>query len=315
MLKADATLPIKPCVGVLRMQHTGLGRGGILLFALSCMGCDEVVGHEDSEWNGTAADGGTGDSALQWVGNDDDGWLIPSGPVVRDGAVDVQPTKPNGKDAGQGDAGQWFKVDAGAFSNDGGTANGEVIVVPNPDGGPIDPYPTPQNPDCRTIFYRDLDADGFGDDNASVTSCTQPSGYSLIGGDCYDTNDRAHPGATGNFMAHRGDGSFDFDCDGVETLARPAFAVCPAITGACDPSDKVCTAQTLSLSWQVDLVGGWTDTRAVPCSDDSCPANLLKVPACGEAGHWGTTVNWNLLSRKYACTLPLSGETRIQACR
>jgi hypothetical protein len=32
--------------------------------------------------------------------------------------------------------------------------------------------------------------------------------------DCYDSNSNAHPGQYQFFTAHRGDGSYDYDCDG-----------------------------------------------------------------------------------------------------
>ncbi|WP_445454308.1 T9SS type A sorting domain-containing protein [Flavobacterium sp. 25HG05S-40] len=46
-----------------------------------------------------------------------------------------------------------------------------------------------------TTFYFDGDADGFGDDTDTTVSCTNPGGYSLVGGDCNDGDDTFYPGA------------------------------------------------------------------------------------------------------------------------
>jgi gliding motility-associated-like protein len=47
-----------------------------------------------------------------------------------------------------------------------------------------------------TVYYLDLDADGFGDDNNQVMSCVDVPGYVTIGGDCDDSNSAVNPTAT-----------------------------------------------------------------------------------------------------------------------
>ena len=53
---------------------------------------------------------------------------------------------------------------------------------------------------------------------AGATQCWCDSGsYPYTGttaSDCYDSNANARPGQTAWFNAHRGDGSFDYDCSG-----------------------------------------------------------------------------------------------------
>ncbi|MCB9758486.1 MAG: hypothetical protein H6739_01470 [Alphaproteobacteria bacterium] len=57
-------------------------------------------------------------------------------------------------------------------------------------------------------WYADLDGDGYGDANNSVTTCAQPTGYVLDSTDCDDTNASIYPGAS-----EIADG-LDNDCDG-----------------------------------------------------------------------------------------------------
>jgi hypothetical protein len=58
-------------------------------------------------------------------------------------------------------------------------------------------------------WYADLDGDGFGDVNQSLTDCVQPENYVLDNTDCDDTRNDAFPGAAGN------QSGIDNDCNGV----------------------------------------------------------------------------------------------------
>jgi len=74
---------------------------------------------------------------------------------------------------------------------------------------------------AATTWYRDADADGFGNANQSTLSCTQPSGYVSSNSDCDDTKATVRPGATevcGN--------GIDDDCDGfIDENCTPATAL------------------------------------------------------------------------------------------
>ena len=65
-------------------------------------------------------------------------------------------------------------------------------------------------------FYYDYDGDTYG--VAGMTECWCEDGsfpYTGIDStDCYDSNASAHPGQTAYFTADRGDGSYDYNCDG-----------------------------------------------------------------------------------------------------
>jgi len=70
-------------------------------------------------------------------------------------------------------------------------------------------------------FYEDRDKDGFGGP-VTTRACSAPPGYVSQGGDCHDGNADVFPGQSKLFTAPytvAGGGiSFDFDCDGKETV-------------------------------------------------------------------------------------------------
>ncbi len=104
-------------------------------------------------------------------------------------------------------------------------------------------------------FYRDRDGDGFGDPAETIRGCRLPKGYVENGEDCYDANPRAHPGQTDSFAVDRGDGSFDYDCDGKERRRMTTRAFC---------REREDGTGCVSAS-------GWVER---------------KIPRCGEAGRW-----------------------------
>jgi alpha-tubulin suppressor-like RCC1 family protein len=67
--------------------------------------------------------------------------------------------------------------------------------------------PTPLN-----TWYEDFDNDGYGNPQKSISTSSQPSGYTDDNTDCDDTDSTIHPGAT----EIAGDG-IDQDCDGKDT--------------------------------------------------------------------------------------------------
>ncbi len=80
--------------------------------------------------------------------------------------------------------------------------------------------------DCtqKKPYYPDNDGDGFAATNAVAVgeACTAPAGHSLLRTDCADNNANVKPGqeqffATGYTKAAGGT-SYDYDCNGVETL-------------------------------------------------------------------------------------------------
>ncbi len=47
-----------------------------------------------------------------------------------------------------------------------------------------------------TTFFRDVDGDGYGVDSMSITGCSAPAGYAVLGGDCDDTLRGINPSAS-----------------------------------------------------------------------------------------------------------------------
>ncbi|MDQ3075520.1 MAG: HYR domain-containing protein [bacterium] len=83
-----------------------------------------------------------------------------------------------------------------------GTTATQIVTIAN--------IGTPQT------WYADNDNDGFGSMTTTISSCSQPSGYIAVTGDCNDSDGAIHPGAQeicGN--------ATDEDCDGVAQGCGP----------------------------------------------------------------------------------------------
>lgn len=65
--------------------------------------------------------------------------------------------------------------------------------------------------DGETVWYADVDGDGYGDGTSSVDACEAPAGYVASGTDCDDTDSGMYPGAPEILS----DG-IDQDCDGAD---------------------------------------------------------------------------------------------------
>lgn len=108
----------------------------------------------------------------------------------------------------------------------------------------------------RTVAgYRDGDYDGYG--YGSYQTCVGDwVSYVANNSDCYDSNYNARPGQTQCFSSHRGDGSFDYNCDGSTSLMynHPVIG-CTAFGG---------------LAWRAEL-RTQTDGGTCVANSSSCP--------------------------------------------
>ena len=111
-----------------------------------------------------------------------------------------------------------------------------------------------------TVWYLDHDGDGYGDASEPEASCAAapPRGYTADSTDCYDANDEADPGASeGGDAAYagvpyqnfwttdRGDGSFDYDCDGEESRLSEWYFFLPG----CYDGTYACQIRYCADAW------------------------------------------------------------------
>ena len=92
---------------------------------------------------------------------------------------------------------------------------------------------------CKT-YYPDADGDSYGAKVTGKCLCASTATYKVQNNsDCYDGNKFAYPGNGSWYTSHRGDGSFDYDCDGAETRrhALPG-GNCSTFLGFCTATQK-----------------------------------------------------------------------------
>ncbi len=113
-----------------------------------------------------------------------------------------------------------------------------------------------------TTWYADTDGDGYGIDSDTTTSCTRPTGYSALVGDCNDADTSYNPGAT------LGCDGTDRNCDGDIDNDGDADGETDAACGGndCDDSDPAST----TVSTDADCDGLLT---ANDCDDSDATAS------------------------------------------
>jgi hypothetical protein len=116
-----------------------------------------------------------------------------------------------------------------------------------------------------TVYYRDADGDGYG--GADAACFCEPTGdyTSTLATDCYDGNASAYPGAGGWYTTHRGDGSYDWNCDGSQEQEYTAVGDCggwPSCSTTSGWGGSVASCGTTG-SWLDDC-----DTELFVCSTD-----------------------------------------------
>ncbi len=116
----------------------------------------------------------------------------------------------------------------------------------------------------QTTFYRDLDADGFGNPAVTQLSCSQPTGYVLNNTDCNDANANVRPTATEICN------SLDDDCDNLTDDADPSISGQPTWYADAD-SDGHGNPAVSQLSCT-------QPTGYVASNDDCAPATAAIFP-------------------------------------
>ena len=100
------------------------------------------------------------------------------------------------------------------------------------------------NSQCASGYcYRDQDGDRY----AATSGTKYCQASSSLGTDCYDLNANARPGQTNYFTSQRGDGSFDYNCDGSTSyhggcimINKATCSIDTTYTGTCSTSGKLC---------------------------------------------------------------------------
>jgi hypothetical protein len=141
--------------------------------------------------------------------------------------------------------------------------------------------------DHATTYYLDSDHDNYGDPSSSTSACSKPANYVSNNADCYDNNGSAHPGQNQFYTVHRGDGSFDYDCNGSIEYDHPTTV---ATCIACSPTllylkakktdGRMCfrCSDTYDYSWTTFDITGGTCTAPVVA-----PGTLTTYYGCSTA--------------------------------
>lgn len=135
-------------------------------------------------------------------------------------------------------------------------------------------------------YYLDADGDGYGKATAVLHACSRPEGYVTNSDDCYDSNANARPTATSWQSSHRGDGSYDFNCDGSSSKRYTANWSCFE-----------------NADGDVQWSDGWSTS-----SDPNCGSSGTHATGCD--WHLGIPDFWNVYIDG-----PESTSSRTQTCR
>lgn len=121
------------------------------------------------------------------------------------------------------------------------------------------------------LWQRASNSSSCSDFGGSISGIYRRASSYWTAPDCYDNNSSARPGQTNYFSSSRGDGSFDYNCDGLETKG---------FSETNEVSSLTCTynATTKSGGWisgvpECGVSTSWRDCRNY--SDSSC-ANLTE---------------------------------------
>ncbi|MBM4393243.1 MAG: putative metal-binding motif-containing protein [Deltaproteobacteria bacterium] len=180
------------------------------------------------------------------IDDDGDGWTEEMGDcddtyeLAYPGATEIEDGYDNDCDGNTDEGTAAFDDDGDGYSeNDGDCDDTTVNTGPDADescngiddncDGTAD---TEDSLGCSSYYY-DYDGDGYGSASVAAKCLCTSDGYYRSGydNDCYDYNDQASPAAAVYSTSHRGDGSYDWNCDGSETKYYPSSGGCGSWPG------------------------------------------------------------------------------------
>ncbi len=138
-----------------------------------------------------------------------------------------------------------------------------------------------------SVWYADVDVDGYGDDAVSVLSCEKPTGYVALGEDCDDTDSLYNPGASeldctdpNDYNCDGSTGYADADADGWAACAEcddTSAANFPGATEVCDSVDNDCDG-TVDEADAVDAITWYADADADLYGDPATSSVSCSAP-------------------------------------
>jgi hypothetical protein len=160
------------------------------------------------------------------------------------------------------------------------------------------------------IYYSDSDGDSYGNPDAHVVACTQPSGYVINKNDCDDTDTNAKPGA-----AEVCDGK-DNNCNGLSDDGNAGLSGVSPFEGG------VCTTTTACGTDRVDCTQltsiGVEATACVPIVTDNKYSNQCQLQCQGDYTSCGTScykpANGACSNNQWACNSGYRLDTNTNSC-
>ncbi|MCB9681305.1 MAG: hypothetical protein H6733_07505 [Alphaproteobacteria bacterium] len=233
---------------------------------------------------------GYGDASTESCACTPPGNAVFNGGDCNDASAAIHPNAPETQDGVDNDCNGAADEGTGAYDNDGDGYCANATCTPQPGGqtflgndcndantaihpGAQERCGNNVDDDCNNQqdegqdalgcvdYYRDGDSDGYGF-GAPRCYCNATGAFvTTTPGDCYDGNAQAHPGQTLFFENDRGDGNFDYDCNGTPDARWPDAAICECIF----------------------------QFGPIPITIDSFEAGWVnRVPACGNTASWYT---------------------------
>ncbi len=244
--------------GVLITYYRDADGDGYGTSATIMTGCTLLAGYSTNNSDCNDSDGTINPTTVWYLDADGDGY-------GKSSITLTQCTQPSGYVRTSTDCN-----DSSALAHPGGSEACDGLD--NDCDGSIDPT----NSTGCTTYYDDRDGDGYGDNATHACMCGTSGTYDTTNNtDCYDYNSSAHPGASSYFTSVRGDSSYDYNCDSVETKHYTDVFSC----------SWLCT------SWS----SGWSGS----------------APSCGSTSTWEPSCDYNW----YGSCSATNGYSATQSCR